>query len=190
MTPQRPLQSIAVLLLAAGAIAAACGGGDGSELTLEEYFAQAQAIYDNIVSRGEALRETYDATPTSTEGASDEERVRIWREQLEGIRSLQEDFFESLRELNPPDDVSQAHDAYVDTGSDVAERIAEFTSSEAFEEYIIGLEAAESLDEIKQLQDDFLDPDVSVANERHEEACTELETIATENGMSLDLGCG
>lgn len=80
-SPVGPLL-IAALLFALGAVAPACGGGDGSGLALEAYFKQVEQVLHDLEGRLEANAQEYmDAGRTAS---TDEEKVTAARRFFEG----------------------------------------------------------------------------------------------------------
>ena len=71
------LAFIAVLLLAFGAIAAACDGG-GEPLTIEEYFGVLELLSDDLNERSDALDEQYADDFAAAE--SEEDAIKLFQE--------------------------------------------------------------------------------------------------------------
>lgn len=164
----------AVVLLAAGT---ACGGGSNA-LTLEEYFEELQDIDDAQQERSdEAEEELDDAIPDDI--APDDELDDDTRETLQdGLRAQQDtldEFTDDLDGLEPPEEVEDLHNELVDIlreGSDrLSDVIDEAGEAETLEEFFEGFTDIES---------DFA---------RADEICRELEQIAADEDIDVDLDC-
>jgi hypothetical protein len=168
------LTLITVLLLAFGAIAAACGGGGNGELTLEEYFERLDAIMEDADSRMEALE-----GPEEMDLASEEEQLEAIREfYFDANLAIIEGSLDEIEGLDPPPEVEEAHDALLAAGADTVA---------AFEEVGSQVAEAESLADLVELFDDGR---LEAAGEGFEQACLELRGIADENEIDVDLNCG
>ena len=161
---------IAALLLAIGAIAAACGGDDG--LTLEEYFRRIQALSDEFDERFEPLVESL-----NQEFDSEAEELEATRDFFNADIVIFRDFVNALDDLDPPAEVKGTHEEFmaanmelVDTLQDVTDRMADVASTS----------------ELQELLDD---PELEAATTRFDNACFSLEDIADANGIAFDLEC-
>jgi hypothetical protein len=171
-----PLALIAVLLLAFGAFAAACGddgNGGGGELTLEEYFERLDAIMEDTNSQMDALED-----PEERDLASEEEQLEAIRDfYFDANLAIIKGGFDEIEGLDPPAEVEDAHDALLAAGGDTVA---------AYEDVGSQLAEAESLADLQEL---FDDGGFEAASERFEQACLELRGIADENEIDLDLVC-
>lgn len=167
---------IAAALLALGAIAAACGGGD--RLTLEEYFAQAQVISDDADEQFEALFADF-PNEDEEEFFSNEENLPALKDLGTGFPLIFREFFDKLEELNPPSETEDAHDEALAAGREVV-RV-----QEGFGDRI---QAAESFSELEELFDEA-ESEAAPAQDRLEAACFDLEDIADANGIVVDFHC-
>lgn len=173
-TRSLPLAFIAVLLLAFGAIVAACGGG-GEPLTLEEYFRRFEVLSDELDERSEAPEEQFDEQTASTD--SEEGLIDALRDFFRASRPLLVDYLDGIDELTPPEQAQDAHNEILDTGRDLLA---------AFDNFFDRLEDVESSAALEELfeEDSFVD-----TGERFEEACLVLQEIARENDIDVDLRC-
>ena len=166
-----PSALIVVLLVAFGAIAAACGGG-GEPLTLREYFQRLAKVFTDADERFEALTDqcVEDVEPEGAEIEATrcffDASVRVFRDALD-----------ETNDLDPPAEAEAAHEELVNAGADLAQFIGEFG------EQLADTESASELEEL------FGEESFADAGERFEEACFDLEEIARENDIEVDLDC-
>ena len=162
---------VAGLLLAT--VAGACGGG-GSELSLEQYFEQVDAIVAGLEQRtvvlGQALEESFD---------SEEEEIEAYRDNFTTVLPVYRDFGDDFDEMEPPAEVADAH----------GELVAGFASFlDGLETLIDQFAEVESASELSAL---LLDPDSELrsATGRFAAACLQLRSIADDNDIDVDLIC-
>jgi hypothetical protein len=168
------LPGIAVLL-ALGAMAAACGGGDDG-LTAEEYFQRLESLGNDINQRSEALGDQWQEQLESI--TSEEEVMGLSRDFYTDMVSLTGDFRDRLEDIDPPEEVRDAHDEFKDvagalleTSRDIADQLQEAESEAEF----LDLTTSEAL---------------RAVGERFDEACSSLKRIAADMGIEVDLDCG
>jgi signal peptidase I len=158
---------ITILCLAAALVGAACGGG-GGELTVQGYFREVRVIVDEYrEERDEVLMEQVarDAD-IDTPGTLDA--------YLPPLRKM----VGALQDLDPPTDVDAAHREAVGA-------LGIFL--EANEELVARLSDADSDDERWELLSEPPPPELDPA--RLDSACIELQDIADDSDIALDLDC-
>ena len=169
---------IAAALLALGTIAAACGGGD--ELTLEEYFEQAQVISDDADEEFEAL---YADIPDEDdeEFFSNEENLPVIKDFAARFPVIFRDTLDDVEALDPPAEAEDAHDEFLAAGRDMLALFEGLTSP---------VEEAESISEAEELFGiGEEDPEIEAADQRFTDACLALEGVADDNGIVVDFDC-
>ena len=168
------LAFIAVLLLAFGAIAAACDGG-GDPLTIQEYFEALETLSDDLNERSDALDEQFEDDFANAE--SEEDAIALFQEFFPQALPFFEDFVGGINDLNPPEQVEDAHGELEEASGDLLA---------AVEDLVDQMEDVESDADLVELfgEESFLD-----AGERFEEACVDLEEIAGENELEVGLDC-
>ncbi len=172
-----PLALIAALLLAFGAIAAACGDdGNGGELTREEYFERLETHGQDYDDAGNALDEEMEGK--FDPAASEDEQVEVFRDFLDEALPLVSDFVNDLDDLDPPAAAADAHNDAVDAGQDLVEM---------FENVIVVAEDADSFADVAALLEA---PGFTEASDTFTNACLALEGVAAENDIDIDLRCG
>jgi hypothetical protein len=159
---------VTALLFAVGAIAVACGGEE--QLTMEEYFPQLDALAESTNSQLDALDQKY------PQAFQDPDETRA---ALEEANTILNDAFSQLDDMNPPDEVKQAHDEF---RASVGERRA---TLQAISDQLVEVETPAELLQALEPQADELD----AANARLEAACLALQGIADDNGIVVDLEC-
>ena len=170
-----PLALIAAVLLAFGAVAAACGDDGGETLTIEEYFARLAEIDDETEEEEAALDAQLEE---ELAGITDEEEALeviqdIFPAQLDNFA----DFVDDLADLDPPDDIRDDHDDTVDAMRDFVA---------VFRELVDELDEVESIGEMDAL---FEGEDFAQAEQRATEACLRVEQLAADNGITVDFNC-
>ncbi len=160
---------IAATGLALGIAAGACGGG-GAELTLEEYFQKMQAISAEAVQETDTLDEKFDALEENDFGGL--------RELVVANTAITGDTFGEMDDIDPPDEVEDAHVEFVDAGENMAGLMKAFSDDLADVESVSELE--EAFGRVVGLE---------AASARIDAACAELAKIAAENGIQVDLDC-
>ena len=171
-----PLVLIAAVLLAFGALAAACGDDDGEELTLEEYFQRLEELSAEFDDEGNAL--DADKEGRFESAASEDEQVDVFREFLDEALARSRDFVNDLDDLNPPAAAAVAHEDAVEAGRNVVE---------LFESAIVVAEDAESFADAAALLEA---PGFTEASDRFTDSCLALEELAAGNDIVVDLRCG
>ena len=163
---------VAVLLIAT--VAAACGGGDGDELSLEQYFEQVDTIVAGLEQRTAALDQPLEQTFDS-----EEEQIEAFREAFTTVLPIYRDFVGDLDEMDPPAEVADAH----------GELVAGFANLvPGVEDLILQLAEIESASEFSDL---LLDPDSAFVSAIGEltAACLQLQSVADDNDLDVDLEC-
>lgn len=174
-----PLALIAVMVLAFGAIAAACGdGGDGGgdELTLEEYFQRLETIGQDYDDAGSALNQEMEAKFDAA--APEDEQIALFRDFLDEALPLVSDFVNDLDDLSPPAAAADAHNDAVEAGQDLVGM---------FENVIVVADEATLFADAAALLDA---PGFTEASDSFTNACLALQEIADDNGIDVDLRCG
>ena len=166
-----PLAFIAALLLAFGAIAVACGGG-GEPLALDEYFQRLAKVFADADERFEALTDQ-----CAEDFESEEAEIEATRCFFDASVLVFRDALDETDDLDPPAEAEAAHEELVNAGADLAQFIGEFG------EQLADTESASELEELFG-EESFVD-----IGERYEEACLDLEEIARENDIDVDLDC-
>ncbi|MDZ4278785.1 MAG: protein kinase [Dehalococcoidia bacterium] len=153
------------------------GGGDG--LTLEEYFAELERL-------AQAYEEADDAQRLMNimkfnEAESDEELTTAILEAFGPLRSLQQAFIVDVSELEPPVEVEDAHQAFLDALRVQADAAAHLNA--LLEEGFPEVEAERV--EFGGAFDVFPIPTAYAVTD----ACSALQQMADEEQISVDLRC-
>lgn len=166
------LGAILLLMLSAVTLLGCDGGGD--ELSLKEYYAE--------LSRAQV--EAGQRTPSADVDPGDipadtppEELRRLLKEGLRASRELNEAFLEDLKSIEPPAEAESVHEDYL-------------AAIDAVGAWIEG--TIETVDGVDSLEEFEKQVDLSAYRDIEQgfiEACTELERIAADNGIEVDLEC-
>jgi hypothetical protein len=169
-----PLLVVAILVLAFGAIVAACDSDGGGSLTLDEYFRTLEQLDQDKDDRNTELEEQFDTDVAAVD--SEEEALDVSREFLGAGVSNLKDFVDGLDDINPPAEVEEAHNMAVDAGRKAVE---------AAEGAVKVLDDAESAADLEAA----FSGDLEEAGREFEETCVNLQAIADENKIEVDLDC-
>lgn len=169
---------IVAMVVAYATVTLTCRGGE--ELTLEQYFAQLKQINDEMSEDSEELSEQLGAAMGSAFEA--EEAADAYREFIVGIATTMRDYHDGLSEIDPPDDVSHAHEEILASAADSLACLEEAVQRSR--------DTTSAYGTLKLLFEISEDPDISAAGQRSEEACLALQSIADANDIEVDLECG
>ena len=163
----------AILAAAALSMAVACGGGSGA-MSLEEYFEELQQLDDEFSQTQDELDEEYtdklDVDEFSDEVGDD------FQAYFASTRGAAGDFVGELEGLEPPEEAEEAHNAAVEQFNDC------LTDTENTADDIGD---AESFEEISEILNES-----TGSCEDTTESCNELQSVADENDVDVNLSCG
>jgi hypothetical protein len=166
-----------VIALVAVTAATGCGGGDGETgVTSEEYFRQVEGLVGDLDQQTEALAVKWEEDLASA--TSDEERLELARDFYGSLFSLIAPLRDDLRDIEPPKEVEEAHDALVGLAD-------EFSS--AWSDISADVKNAASEAELGEL---LTNDEFEAVGQRFEQACSELQRKADDAGIDVDLKCG
>jgi len=152
------------------AAVSACGGGE-EELKLDEYLPRFDRIGDDAQTRAERLW---------SEGVGQD--IEASRDYFDGLVDIFEQTLNDLKNLQPPAEARDAHDEFV---VGLAEALALWDN---FSDQLGDVESPSEMEALfAELRDD---PALGAVTWRMYDACLELQAIADENGIDVDLGCG
>jgi hypothetical protein len=166
-----------IALIAVATAATGCGGGDGDTgLTSEEYFRQVEGLVGDLDQQSEALAIKWEEDLASA--GSDEERLGLARDFYGALFSLIGPLRDDLRDIEPPKEAKEAHDALVDLADEFSSVWSDISGD---------VKNAASEAELGELltSDEF-----TAVGQRFEQACFELQRIADDSGIDVDLKCG
>jgi hypothetical protein len=164
------MRRIAVAALTTMLLAAACGDGDAA-LTVEEYFAQVEAAGNEFAERGDAA----DAELTESE-----DPVADAKEIIPQFEEILGDFLDTLEGISPPEEAADAHESTVAAGKEALAALSD------------AADAVADVDDLAGLVEFFEGPAMTAfgaAGERFEASCTELQGIAEDQGLDVELRC-
>ena len=165
-----------VVVLAFGAMTAACRGGDG-RLSREQYFTRMQATVDDAARR---FSELGDDRARASNGTLDfSARKGASRTFLGRYAEIVADTHNRLASIRPPSDLTLAHDHLVEAQA-------------AFQSLVDKAKtAAAGAESGAQLEDAFtaFGADFSVTQGGFRLACNALQKLAVESSITVDLRC-
>ena len=171
--PERFL-TVVLAVVAGSLLLAACGGGgDGEELSLDEYFQQLDSIEEGIKTGIGGLEE-------ASAGVIGEE-VEATRVYVDGYQGIVGEGIDNMKELDPPSEAGDAHDEFVAALSgmlplwqDLSDQLKDIETTSEMQTLLMGTQAEEPWLE---------------ATQRFADACLDLQGIADEKGFDIDLDC-
>lgn len=169
-----PLFVVALIgVLAAAAFGAACKDGDGGALSLEEYFQQLDEAQNEVDQRFEEAFQQLEPGPD----ASEEDIAAFARQVVQTFSSVLGDAEGTIGGLEPPAEAEDAHNALVQAIGDAS------TAIEGVEDDIPDALSLEEVDAVLGTTE------VEAATAAIDEACSDLQAIADDNGIDVDLEC-
>ena len=173
------LSVTALVFLALGVIASACGDDGGGGLSLEEYFQQLDAIQDNADAQF-ATQEAGGSDQVPGPDASEEEVADFVRQGFQATVTTLTTAAAAASELDPPGEVEEAHNQLVAAVEDAVAAIQVIVDE--FPEQL----SSSDLENLDALLDTS---EGDAAFVRLDEACLDLQTIADDNSIDVDLEC-
>jgi alkanesulfonate monooxygenase SsuD/methylene tetrahydromethanopterin reductase-like flavin-dependent oxidoreductase (luciferase family) len=164
----KPARAIATVLALAVA-APACGG-----LTVEEYFDELRRFRAEFQARGDELTANMQADVQAA--PSQEAAVELLRGFFEDLSGVLQDGIDELSALDPPSEVSDAHDQYVAALEKTRDQI----------DNILG-----EFDQMtpEEMGNVFSSPEFTDIQAEAQEACRSLQGVADDQGIAIDLEC-
>jgi hypothetical protein len=152
-------------------VAAACGGGG---LSMEDYFSKMDDLQSSFEQQTLALQTEVQATLKGV--SSDEEALSAFKGFLEKSLVAVNDQLSKFEALDPPSEAASAHMDLIEAGEKIRSALMEVL--DRYEEF-------GTLDEVSQVfTTDFAD-----AGQQGDDACNELQAVADDNDIDVDLGC-
>jgi len=163
-----------VLAVVAGSLLlAACGDGQGEELSLDEYFQQFDAIE-------EVMYTSIGALEGGSEGVIGED-IEATRDYVVDYHDIVEQGLNDVKALQGPSEVGDVQDEFVGALSnmislwdDLSDRLADVETTSELQTLL-----TEAVNEAPWLE----------ASQQLTDACRELQGIADENGIEVILDC-
>ena len=166
-----PLTRTAAFLLGMAVFTGACSG-DSDPLTLEEYFAEFEAIDADVYSQVEALFADF---PDDEDAFADEANLELFKDLLDGFPRIMGDLVDGAKDLDPPAELEDAHNDLIDAGE------ALLVDYEARAE-VMG--DAETMAELETLSRE-VDPITTVAETALDAACLAVVDIAIAHDIHV-----
>jgi hypothetical protein len=170
-----PLTRTAAILLGMAVFTGACSS-DSDPLTLEEYFAEFEAIDADVDSQGEALFADF---PEDEDAFADEANLELFKDLLVGFPRIMGDWLDIAKDVDPPAEVEDAHNDFIDAGEALLV---------AYEEGAEVMGDAETMAELETLSRE-VDPSNTVAETALDAACLAVVDIAIANDIHVSVTC-
>lgn len=159
---------IGALMLSAGALAQACNDS-ADTVTLEEYFSAIDKLDQESSEKSAALSQQMEAL----DDADVEQALELENGQADALEAYADD----AGDLNPPDEVAEAHNTAVE---DIRESLS---SRKAF---LKDRPRPATVSDLFASYEGFDFSEVEAAAD----SCRQLESIAADNNIEVDLDCG
>lgn len=161
---------VGAALIAASLQLSGCGSEE-EELDLDRYFQRLENISGAHDARVDALRE-------ESQGVG--ENIEVTRHYFAGFNAIVRQTLNDMKDMHPPAQAQEAHNEHVAAAAELLALLEDFSDQLAGVESPSGLEAV-----LAQLDE----PPLDTAMERAANACLQVQTIADENGIEVDLAC-
>ena len=160
---------------------AACGGDDNGggdsgvreALTLVDYF----SAYEDLSQTAERQFDSVAPDIADSDPTLEESKPALVAF-LEELRDITREFLAELEDIDPPDEVQALHEDSLAAGDDLVE---------AIDGIIAEVEDFDSLSDILGFGFDI--PELNAAGERLDELCADLQKLADDEGIDVDLSC-
>ena len=160
-----------------GAESPADGNGDGDELSLEEYFQRIDAIFERSDEEIDALNT--ELTEATGPGVGLEDGITAIDDFLSESVTVLTDAVNEMEALNEPSEVSDAQADFTAAIRDATDQ------AETFQEDLQGVTTEEELEELVSQ----FDQETTQTTQEADAACLELQGIADDNSIIVDLNC-
>ena len=160
---------LAISALMAASLLATCGGNEA--LDLGQYFRRVEDIEEAAETRANALNE-------QSQGLGQD--IEATRSYFEGFEAIQADILNDLNDMHPPAEARDAHVEYVAALEEALALTGGFSDR---------LAAVQSSSDLEAVVSGLNDPAFDATLQRLSDACLELQRIAADNGIEVDLRC-
>jgi hypothetical protein len=160
---------LAAIALAGGAALASACRGDGEALSLEEYLQKVEELSQAEDNRSGEIEEELDALG---QDATPGDIANSFEQQLENFS----DFVDGMSDVEPPSEVEDTHEEAVE---------ALQAAVDDFDGLVDDLAGAESIEDVSSIFEGIDESNF----ERATQACHDLQGVADDNDISVDLRC-
>lgn len=175
MTRLGPLTLTTIFLLGIAVFSVSCSS-DSDPLTLEEYFAEFEAIDADVNSQFEALFADF---PEDEDAFANAANLELLKDLLDGFPRITGDWVDRAKDLDPPAEVEDAHNDLIDAGEALLV---------AHEERAEVMGDAETMAELETISRE-VDPSTTVAEAARDAACLAVVDIAVANDIHVSITC-
>jgi hypothetical protein len=165
--------------LFAAMVAFAGCGSDSDALSLEEYFAEFEAIDAETDAAVEALFADFPDV-SEDELISDDTYLPMFQEIAGSFPGIVGDAVEGMKALAPPSEVEDEHNELVAAGDQL---------TSAFSDANDELQDAETIADFMSIESRLDLELVAPASQRFDEACLELVAAGEDNGVTVNVDC-
>jgi hypothetical protein len=158
---------------AALALTAACNGGGGESLSLDEYFRELDQLQNAGDERINGI-----PFPQVDPSAPVEDSRETFEGYFDEVVAAADDITSDISALDPPDEARDAHEEYVEALGG----IEEFANN--YRDRLAGADSPAELAEVLLGNDE----DAAIT-ERIDNSCVALQEIADDNAIDVDLEC-
>lgn len=154
-------------------------GGNGGEASadLEEYFADIEVLFEEADADTDELSTLFDAA--LAEAATLEEEKEALMAFIFDNVSVLNNALDDMEDIDAPSETEDEHDAFIEAGRDLIALSSDFADQ---------LDQAETEEEIDAVNLQFDEEGTALAAAA-DEACADLQTIADDFNILVDLNC-
>jgi hypothetical protein len=171
----KPQVRAAAMLIATGVLIGACSS-DSDPLTLNEYFAEFETIDADADSQLEALFANF---PEDEDAFADEANLEVFKDLVVGFPRIMGEAIDKTKDLDPPSEVENAHDALIDAGEALIV---------AFDQGVDDIDDAETMADVETLMEQS-GPTIDSAQDAFDAACLTVVDIAIANDIHVSVTC-
>jgi hypothetical protein len=175
-----------VLVSSLGIVAAACGGEGGDDASpLETFFADVKAVIDDADAEADQVEAGMDSGLSVAEDFA--ALLNVLEEGVRGFQQLASNARDSQEDLEVPEEIGGLHDDFVAIFATAADTLEDIEAD--FGEIDPTDDEDTLFDQISEVGGDITGAFGSLGDESNA-ICTELQDIADENDIDVDLECG
>ncbi|MEO6198208.1 MAG: hypothetical protein ABIP58_08925 [Dehalococcoidia bacterium] len=177
MIPSRLLlMSVAAFAALLGASCADDATAPG-DMTLQEYFTEVEAIFENASRGTEQLNQELNDSLSSAK--TFEEQVEALQAFVSGAADVFDESISQMESLSPPVEVEQPHNDFTEATADVLSAATDLNEGLANSE-----DESDATGHLEEFESSIAEPLFTI-----DEACSDLQDIADDNSINTDLRC-
>jgi hypothetical protein len=177
MIPSHLLLISTLALLALLGASCADDASAPGDLTLQEYFTEVEAIFENASETTEQLNQELNDSLSSAK--TFEEQVEALQEFVSGASGVFDESISQMESLSPPVEVEQPHNDFTEATSDVLSAATDLNEGLANSE-----DESDAAGYLEEFESSIAEPLFTI-----DEACDDLQNVADDNSIDANLTC-